>query len=234
MAPRLRQHVWTGRHRPARAHLGDVHATRKAWTRRSLDREREAFFETRVSNSHEIWQTLKQVVALVRDGSENDLATAQALLDAAGITVPSGDLVDGAYDENGNFYPLVEYIVSNPDRMVEPSPDEEATDEDADESEEERRMEKGKGVVRPGETIEIRARLSDRGGPEADIKIRLGKDENVRTLVRRIKQEANVSYLFRISHKHPSILLSLVSDTGRLKSPHCLSWSSPQGWRPSP
>lgn len=193
MQPRLKKHIWTGRHRPVRTHLGDVHASRKVWTRRSLDREREAFFETRVSNSHEVWQILKQVVALVRDGSDADLATAQALLDAAAITVPSGDLVDGAYDENGNFYPLVEYIVSNPERMVEPSPDEEATDEDAYESEEERRLEKGKTVVRPAESVEVRARLSDRGGPEADIKLRLGKDDTVRVLVRRIRQEANVS-----------------------------------------
>jgi Ubiquitin-binding domain len=51
------------------------------------------------------------VCELVRGG---DVATAQGMLDAAGITLPTGNLVDGCYDEVGNLYRLPELVVSDP------------------------------------------------------------------------------------------------------------------------
>jgi len=54
------------------------------------------------------------VCELVRGG---DILTAQGILDAAGITLPTGNLIDGCYDEAGNLYRLPEVVVSDPVNM---------------------------------------------------------------------------------------------------------------------
>ncbi len=155
-----------------------------------MDRERTEFFETRVTGHAEIWATLKTVVDLMQDG---DMPTAQSILDAAAITLPTGDLKNGAYDEAGNLYQLPEHIVSDPTNLVQDqSKDEvkgEASVDAADDEELERkREEKGKLVVK--DMIKVKARLSDRGGP--DIVVSIGKEQTVRTLARKIGEEASV------------------------------------------
>ena len=174
----LRPHVWTAK---------------KQWNRLQLDRERREFFDTRVTGHAEIWATLKVVVGLLADG---DITTAQSILDAAAITVPTGDLKNGAYDEAGNLYQMPEYVISDPQNLVlnqqgdiqKGEVSNEATDDD--EVIERKREEKGKSVLKTGDMIKVRARLSDRGGP--DVVISLGKDQAVRTLVRRVQEEVNV------------------------------------------
>ncbi|KAL4886549.1 hypothetical protein BJY04DRAFT_177888 [Aspergillus karnatakaensis] len=47
-----------------------------------------------------------------------DLATAQSIVDAAGVTVPTGDLCQGCYDERGVLYRLPRCIVSDPENIV--------------------------------------------------------------------------------------------------------------------
>ena len=137
-------------------------------------------------------------VSLLGDGQ---VQNAQGILDASGVTLPTGDLVNGAYDEMGNFYQLPEQIISDPGNMVLGSQDivvgkmegpklGEETDEDEVER---RREEKGKGVLKNGNSVKVRARLSDRGGP--DVIVILGKEQNVRVLVRRVQEEAGVSSL---------------------------------------
>ena len=175
----LRPHVWT---------------SKRQWTRLQLDRERQEFFDTRVTGHAEIWATLKIVVGLLGDG---DITTAQSILDAAAITVPTGDLKNGAYDEAGNLYQLPEYVISDPENMLLDSDnilkgEDESKDVTDDEEEIQRkREEKGKAVLKIGDIVKIKARLSDRGGP--DVVVTLGKDQPVRILVRRIQDEANVS-----------------------------------------
>ena len=127
--------------------------------------------------------------------AEDDIATAQGILDASAITLPTGDLANGAYDEAGNFYQMPEYIVGDPNNVIPASRDEIVKAQDiqdaADEEElERRREEKGKGVVKSGELIMVKARLSDRGGP--DLVISIGKEQTVRILIRKIQEEANV------------------------------------------
>lgn len=90
---------------------------------------------------------------------------------------------------------MPEYIVGDPNNVIPASRDEivkaqdiqDATDE---EELERRREEKGKGVVKSGELIKVKARLSDRGGP--DLVISVGKEQRVRILIRKIQEEANV------------------------------------------
>ena len=128
---------------------------------------------------------------------DGDITTAQSILDAAAITVPTGDLKNGAYDDAGNLYQLPEYVISDPENMLSDATnilkgEDESKDVTEDEEEIERkREEKGKAVLKIGDIVKIKARLSDRGGP--DVVVTLGKDQPVRILVRRIQDEANVS-----------------------------------------
>jgi hypothetical protein len=144
-----------------------------------------------------------------------DTATAQGIVDAAGITVPSGDLADGCYDEGGALYRLPAYIVSDPMNVVieegsrdgagppdlpegvaeskagaEEEESASGTDDEDEEVLKERREEKGKGTLER-DAIKVRARLSDRGGP--DVVILIGRTQNVGVLARRIQAEAGVS-----------------------------------------
>jgi len=172
----LRPHVWT---------------SKRQWTRAELDLEREEFFDTRVTGHPEIWGTLKMVVELLGEG---EVETAQGVLDAAGVTVPTGDLTNGAYDETGNFYHMPEHVIADPENMLEEivrdglDKDEEANMDD--EELERRREEKGKSVLKSGDLIKVKARLSDRGGP--DIIIMFSKEANVRVLIRKVQEKAGM------------------------------------------
>ncbi|KAI9766761.1 MAG: hypothetical protein M1835_007139 [Candelina submexicana] len=177
----LRHHVWT---------------SKRIWTKEDLEREREEFFETRVTGKPEIWRALKMAVGLM----DKELETSQGILDASGVTVPTGDLVNGAYDEAGNFYQIPEQYVSDPVNVVllrGQSRVEGAKTEDSLDGEEEevlrRREEKGKAVLHSVETYTVKARLSDRGGP--DVHITLGKEQNIRVLARRVQEETGARLL---------------------------------------
>ena len=129
---------------------------------------------------------------------EGDLQTAQQILDACHITVPTGDLVNGIYDESGNYYQMPEHMISDPENLMpeekvittEGTRDSEETDEDELER---RREEKGKAVLKDEDNIKVKARLSDRGGP--DVTVNLSKGQTVRVLIRRIQDDAGVSVL---------------------------------------
>ncbi len=173
----LRPHIWT---------------SKKQWARPELERERQEFFDTRVTGRSEIWGTLRVVVGLLAEG---EIQTAQGILDASAITLPTGDLINGAYDEVGNFYQMPEHIISDPTNVVLPSQDDvpkggNTGEETGEEEAERRREEKGKTVLKSGDILKVKARLSDRGGP--DIIIPLGKEQSTRVLIRRIQEEADV------------------------------------------
>ncbi|KAF3910255.1 hypothetical protein ABW21_db0204674 [Orbilia brochopaga] len=150
----LRRHEW----------MHDINNKGPAPTRRRLEQMREEFWHTRVTARGEVWKTVKTVVEMLQeDSSEDALATAREMLHAAEITVPSGDLVNAAYDIFGNQYKFPSYVLSNPTNMV-PTPPECASKESlrsssascksTDTSEttrQERRREKGKEVI-VGET----------------------------------------------------------------------------------
>ncbi|RWQ95707.1 ubiquitin domain protein [Paecilomyces variotii] len=194
---------------------------RRTWSHAQLARERQEFFETRVTGRQEVWAALASATALMRDG---DFATAQSIIDAAGITVPTGDLCEGCYDETGALYRLPQCIVSDPDNIVD-SPadgidndaisdgklgaDEASEDELIPDDIERRREEKGKTSER--DLIKVKARLSDREGP--DLTISIGKTQSVGLLARKVQGEAGISgrqrvrlaYLGRILNEHESL-----------------------------
>ncbi|KAJ5247215.1 hypothetical protein N7468_002198 [Penicillium chermesinum] len=180
----VRQHTWNSK--------------RREWTREALDRERTEFFETRVTGRPEVWAALATAITLIRD---NDLATAQVILDAAG----------------GVLYRLPQCIVSDPGNMVASEITEEhgregEEDEEegvgldgkigsGDESEDEliaqdlerRREEKGKTSER--DLIRVAARLSDRA---ADLSVLVNKSQSVGSLARKLQQEAKIASTQRV------------------------------------
>lgn len=133
------------------------------------------------------------------------LATAQSILTAADITLPTGDLAQGVYDALGNYYSLPEYVVCDPQNITQPLGSDDGLGDtkvdlaadldgvedaiiDVDEVER-RREEKGKAVVDVRDLITVRARLSD---GSKDVNVSIGKDETVRSLALRIAEAAKV------------------------------------------
>jgi hypothetical protein len=176
----------------------------KIWTRQELDKERTDFFDTRVDGRAEIWQALKASLEVLWSGgdpgeSDGGLATAQMILDAAGITIPSGDLaVGGSFDPFGYRYLLDEHIVSDPTNISYALPaadDEDKTgDEESEEADEEeiirRREEKGKGVLKEADLMVILAKLSDRDNKP--LKVTISKQDSVRLVAHKILEASNL------------------------------------------
>jgi hypothetical protein len=147
------------------------------------------------------------------------LATAQSILKAAEITLPTGNLANGVYDQLGHYYALPEWIVRDPVNVAEQ--DDGDLDEDADgddelvkdrnrggavvgdgndEAEEalRRREEKGKGVVDERQQIRVRARLSENA---RDVIVQVGSEDTARLVAQRIIKESGVriSSLLRLT-----------------------------------
>lgn len=182
-----------------------------------------------MTGRQEIWQTIHAVLEVlwasqraIRNGeigrrsedegpSEQDpsvaMATAQSILDAAEITLPTGDLHNGVYDAQGNYYQLPHHIVSDPTNLSwhpgteEDDLDDTKTDLTAEETAEEledcegdaerRREEKGKAVVNVRDLMTVRARLSD---GSRDVNVSVGKEASVRSIARQIAEDAQVSF----------------------------------------
>jgi hypothetical protein len=220
----LRRHEWSSRDR--------------TWTKKQLAKERAEYFDTRVTGRPEIWQTVHAALHVLwepaspdaQDDGSNGLATAQMILRAAEISLPTGNLKDGVYDHFGNYYPIPEWIVCDPRNIVEepsegakgdgPAPDDDedttaedddVTDEDEDEDEiEGRKREKGKEVIDVRMQVALRARLSENG---QDIKVSFVETETVKAVAKKIAQAAKVS-----------LLLSLPQPKDSANT----SWSSPR------
>ncbi|CAN8101723.1 unnamed protein product [Discula destructiva] len=211
----LDQHI----NKPLRRHHWDAAASSSSsspWTRSALDAERAAFFDTRVTGRPEVWQGLRAALEMLweRDGGDSALATAQSILDAVEVTLPTGDLADGAYDALGNYYQLAECVVSDPVGIEDVDDDGGARegeelkgqvltgDEEENEEEQEARMrrdEKGKSVVDRRVLLTVVVRMSDTG---RDARIEVGKQEGVRSVIRRLKEETGHPRTCRIRLVH--------------------------------
>ncbi|KAI9661514.1 MAG: hypothetical protein M1831_003036 [Alyxoria varia] len=209
-------------------------STSRTWTPSQLQREREIFWDTRVTGRDEVWAALKMSVEMIGlragnrrsgivsggvDGTLDDIGTerdvdgAQAVLDAAGVTCPTGRMGEGVWDERGVLYKLPRWAISDPVN-VQPDTAETAADvADDDEivAEENDEDDEGKEGLSDGEIdaamspspadlsaekenggkkIRVRARRSDGG---KDVVVELDKSATVKTLLKKIAEEANVS-----------------------------------------
>jgi len=162
------------------------------------------FFDTRVTGRSEVWQSLHAALGFLWEGGTDALVNAQALLAAAEITVPSGNLAGQVYDSLGALYSLPEHIVSDPTNLRSDEEDEGGRNDgggsardDSDGSQEttesmriRRREDKGKAVEPPeSELIRVKVRLSD---GRQDIVMKVAKDESIRSLQRRILDDSGL------------------------------------------
>ncbi|KAI5196582.1 hypothetical protein E4T39_07717 [Aureobasidium subglaciale] len=173
------------------------------WTPSELARQREAFFETRVSGQPEMWAALKSVAELLRVG---DLRSAQTILDATGATCPSGKFCverrrggqkkGGVYDDKGLLYEIPGWVVSDPEDLVA-----ETQIEGKDINEEsEDEIDAEKGVVceeKIGESVSVRARLSDRG---TDVVVEMGTNQKVSVLVKKVQEKAGIEQKIKLAY----------------------------------
>ncbi|KAI9288534.1 hypothetical protein BC943DRAFT_316774 [Umbelopsis sp. AD052] len=107
--------------RPSNLRGGNKPLKRKGirWTADSpittaeLQRQRDTFWDTAPSyeGRPEVWQAIHAAV------SESDLALAQSILDAAGVTLPTGNPADGCYDELGSRYVVPMYCLVDPTNL---------------------------------------------------------------------------------------------------------------------
>jgi hypothetical protein len=125
--------------------------------------------------------------------SDGGLATAQQILTAAEITVPSGDLADGAYDKFGAYYPLPEHIVSDPVNILEASGLKSADGAEGSGDSKEEPIPEEAQVVRPEDKISIRARRSD--GVVKDLLISASKRDSIQVLTIKFTEAAKVSHM---------------------------------------
>ena len=117
-----------------------------------------------------------------------------------------GNLVHGVYDELGTRYDLPDYCISEPRNLVVASPEDTKHEgvgrssldsvsdpiEDLEELER-RREEKGKRVVSGYERrYRVVARLSDRGGRDADVSVVFDSGDLVRNVVRRVMEKGGL------------------------------------------
>lgn len=166
-----------------------------------------------MTGRREIWDGLKQVIECLREG---DVADAQGILDALSVTLPTGRIEEGAYDEHGNLYKMPEAVISDPTDVVEDiadmdsqtvtgpaegdtvaakleaaaeGPSMQQVSRDASNDAEKTKEAKGKAVVEK-DAMKVRCRLSDRGGP--DVIVLLGRAQPVGVLAQMIRDETEV------------------------------------------
>ena len=151
---------------------------------------------------------MKEVCELVRYG---DLAAAQGIIDAAAITLPTGHLEQGAYDERGVLYRLPEPIVSDPTNVVDDDQETVIGDDAISKNIEagglavpvqpstnnldQEKVDKGKDAVER-DAMKVRCRLSDRGGPDTIVLV--GQNQPASVLVRRLRSEATIASSSRV------------------------------------
>jgi Ubiquitin-binding domain len=177
-----------------------------ATTAAGIQAARDAFFDTRVGGRPEIWAAVRLVCELVERG---DLRDAQAVLDAAGGTCPTGSLWGrrgGVYDAWGERYVVPAWCVGWPrgvgreDGVENEGEQQEEVVEEVDyDEDEEFWKDAGKGKERivsslsssvvddglfKGNEIKVRVRLSHTA---MDVIVKTGDQDSVGLLLRRVR-----------------------------------------------
>ncbi|CRK46546.1 hypothetical protein BN1723_016683 [Verticillium longisporum] len=123
------------------------------------------------------------------------------------VTLPTGNLTNGVYDALGNYYPLPEWVVADPDNVAEDDTDAGADEarssrgrdkedltgrddtEDAHDEAARRREEKGKAVDDAQNRVTVLARISD---TSRDISVSVSEADTMRTVARKIHQQSGL------------------------------------------
>jgi ubiquitin-binding protein len=188
-------------------------------TRSSVITARNAFFDTRVSGRPEIWAAVRLVCELVGSG---DLSDAQAVLDAAGGTCPTGVVWGrrgGVYDAWGERYIVPVWCVGWPGEVLRAEGErvmhsggglelDEEDDGEEDDGEEDVRFWRNRGSMAvfsdtgpKGKKVDRRSRSEeeedDRKMKGKEIKVRVRMSNTARDIVVKTGDEDSVGKLMR-------------------------------------
>ncbi|KAI9140712.1 hypothetical protein BKA69DRAFT_1078359 [Paraphysoderma sedebokerense] len=155
---------------------GATWSSEKPMTEDEWKSKKETFWDTAPSyeGKLEIWQALKSAC------EADDINLAQCILDAAQISLPTGDLTQGCYDILGNRYVLPNYVIIAPTNLIKSN-----------------LLAKSTGSAETindtpkiqGTPVDIICRLST----NADVAITIGSDETIALLKKRLTQNQNWS-----------------------------------------
>ncbi|CAG8715481.1 1424_t:CDS:2 [Acaulospora morrowiae] len=140
-------------------------------TVRQLKKQRDAFWDTAPSyeGRPEIWQALRCACEY------DDIVFAQAILNSANIIIPTGNLVNGCYDELGNKYLIPAYCIVEPTNLIY---DDDNTSENGEEAGDEPFAEQLSASSSAEKTITIRLSNTSK-----DVKIKINsKLDTISTL----------------------------------------------------
>ncbi|KND03032.1 uncharacterized protein SPPG_02101 [Spizellomyces punctatus DAOM BR117] len=156
-------------------------------TRTELQRQRDAFWDTQpaYSGRPEIWQALRAAC----ESPSMDLA--QAIVDSANITVPTGNLSDGCYDELGSNYVIPVMCIVEPKNLIV---DKEGASEYKNQIQGEAPSSKAEEVIIPSPTSHrpkktLVARLSS----GKDIKLSVTGEETIKELRALVEEKAELN-----------------------------------------
>ncbi|XP_014555359.1 hypothetical protein COCVIDRAFT_27697 [Bipolaris victoriae FI3] len=166
------------------------------WTRARLEKERQDWWDTQVTGSPEIWGAIRLAAQHLQAG---ELQEAQTMLDVTGCTCPSGLVWRGVFDATGVQYKVPEWVVVEPEGVVEEDDDEEEG-VGAEVEEEEG----------GDEEVNVRVRMSH---DSKDVTVRVHRKESVAKIIEKIKDEAKLdpfarirlAYGGRVYHEHESL-----------------------------
>ncbi|CAB3990315.1 Ubiquitin domain-containing 2 [Paramuricea clavata] len=121
-------------------------STEVPMTERQLRSKRDEFWETAPAfeGRKEIWDALKAAT------EQEDISMAQAIVDSANISLPTGSLTE-AYDELGNNYKVPLYCINKPSNLIKNEDIRETTVNDNEDEEKD---------VPTGEAYPVKFRLS--------------------------------------------------------------------------
>lgn len=144
-----------------------------------LRSKRDEFWETQPAfdGRREIWDALRAAC------ETDDQSLAQAIVDGASISLPTGSLTD-AYDELGNHYVIPIYCISLPSNLIAMNEGDGAGNSTSDASSKENIPEQPSG-----EDLLIKIRLST---SVKDVKMTVRTGETISSIKKRIQVEHNV------------------------------------------
>ncbi|PVI07185.1 hypothetical protein DM02DRAFT_513302, partial [Periconia macrospinosa] len=151
------------------------YARRAGWTRKQLDKERGDWWDTRTTGREEIWAALRLMVESLQMG---EVGEAQALLDATECTCPNGMLWKGVFDGRGEWYRVAEWVVIEPEGLIDEDDETDLGHEDDED------------IKEDVDAVKVRCRLSTTG---ADYEIRIYKGEKMASLITKLKSKAGIN-----------------------------------------
>ncbi|KTW26327.1 hypothetical protein T552_02812 [Pneumocystis carinii B80] len=159
-------------------------------TMSNLIRRRKEFWETAASygGSLEIWNTLRLVLETIPE----NLATAQMIINTAGIVLPTGDLIDGCYDQRGSYYFIPPYIFSEPANLISENPEQPNNDNlnsNIENEENEKINEPQDSEIENEHASEIIVRLSD---TSKDILIKIDSKDSIADMKQHVAKIAGI------------------------------------------